>query len=332
MPGVTVIIPNWNRRELVEALLKSLRRQTYPIDQVLVVDNGSTDDSIAVTKRYGAAVIAMGRNAGFSAAVNRGIRESRTEWVAVLNNDVEPAPDWLEQLMKAAQQPRVWFAVGKLLNQASRNEIDGTFDLLCRGGCAWRAGHGRPDSPIWNKSRRIHFAPFTASLFRSELFHKVGYLDERFESYMEDVDFSFRCAALGYSGVYAPEAFAYHAGSATLGRWHGETIRRIARNQVLLAAKHYPARSLLRYCWPILVAQSLWGAVALRHGSPFSYLRGKLEGLWMLWGVRRDAGPRMHPRQLARLLEQSESEIYKLQRRTGFDAYWRAYFLLTCLT
>ena len=88
---------------------------------------------------------------------------------------------------------------------------------------------------------------------RRELFEKVGWLDERFESYLEDVDFSLRSARKGCLGVYVPEAVAYHQGSATLGAWHPETARRIARNQLLLVAKHYPRGWLFRYGWPVLV-------------------------------------------------------------------------------
>ena len=168
-----------------------------------------------------------------------------------------------------------WFATGKLLDAGKRDQIDGCFDAVCRGGCAWRCGHGRLDSPLWNQPRNIQLAPFTAAVFRSALFERVGQLDESFGSYLEDVDFGLRCAAAGLSGVYVPEAVGYHQGSATLGRWHPDTVRKIARNQLLLVAKHYPPNWVLRYGWPVFIAQTLWGFVALRHGALVSYLVGK---------------------------------------------------------
>jgi GT2 family glycosyltransferase len=332
MPGITVIIPNWNGCSLTETLLDRLRNQSCTAAEVIVVDNGSTDNSVEMARSRGARVVEMGTNTGFSVAVNRGIEESRTEWVAILNNDVEPARDWLERLAKAVGQPRVWFATGKLLNPAHPEALDGTYDVLCRGACAWRAGQGRPDGPMWARTKRIRFAPFTAALFRKELFEKVGLLDERFESYLEDIDFCLRCAVRGYYGLYVPGAVAYHAGSATLGRWHKDTVRRISRNQVLLVAKHYPPRYLLRYGWSIFVAQTLWGFVAFRHGRGFSFLRGKVEGLWMLRRMRRGAAWKAVPRRLSRVLEESESDMFRLQRGAGFDRYWRLYFVLTSLT
>jgi len=272
------------------------------------------------------------RNFGFTGAVNRGIEETHTELVAIVNNDVDPAPDWLERLAEAIQQPRVFFAAGKLRSGAHPDSIDGTYDALCRGACAWRVGHGCKDSPVWDKPRTVQFVPFTAALFRTDLFRKVGGLDERFLSYLEDVDFCLRCAKLGYHGAYVPRAVASHEGNATLGRWHKEVVRLTARNQVLLLAKHYPPRYLFRYVWPIFVAQALWGALAAVHGQPIAFLRGKFEGLALLPRIRREAAHSGGwPKGLSRIIEQSESEIYHLQRRTGFDLYWRLYFALTCL-
>ena len=103
---VAIVIPTWNRAALLGQALENLGRQTYPIDRVIVVDNGSTDDSAAVAARAGAQVITLASNAGFAAAVNRGLRETDTEWIGILNNDVTPAADWLERLMAELESAR----------------------------------------------------------------------------------------------------------------------------------------------------------------------------------------------------------------------------------
>ena len=333
MSGITVVIPHWNRCDLIGPLLDRLQGQTCPIQEILVVDNGSTDKSVELAQAKGARVIALERNVGFAAAVNRGIREARTSMIAIVNNDVDPQPDWLERLQKALEEPRVFFATGKLVDASRPNVVDGTYDTLSRAACAWRVGQGRQDGPLWSRRRRIRIAPMTAALFRADLFRRVGLLDERFGSYLEDVDFGLRCAMRGCFGMYVPEAVARHAGSATLGVWHKETVRRNARNQVLLVAKHYPARYLFRYGWSILLGQVLWGGVAVRHGRGLSYIAGKLQGLMLFHQVRREvARSGGWPRGLSKVIEQSESEIYHLQRMAGFDPYWRLYFALTCLT
>jgi len=325
MPGrVAIVIPNWNGAGRLKSLLEQLTRQTLPADRIIVVDNGSTDESVAVVKSAGAEVIELEENTGFSHAVNRGIEAADTEWIAILNNDAAPEPGWLANLIAGATAANAWFAAGKILDAARRDRLDGAFDAISRAACSWRCGHGRPDSPLWNKARTIRFAPFTATVFRRDLFQRVGLLDESFESYLEDVDFGIRCATAELSGVYVPEAVAYHAGSATLGRWHGDTVRRISRNQVLLVAKHYPRNWISRYGWPVLVGQVLWGFVAFRHGAPLACIRGKLEGLRQFRRARGNS-----PAAVPQILAESEAEIRELQRLTGFDLYWRLYFALT---
>jgi GT2 family glycosyltransferase len=324
---VTVIVPAWNRRELLERLLRSLRAQTQAAAEVLVVDDGSQDGSAAYAEGMRARVIRMGAHGGFAKAVNRGIRESRTPLVAIVNNDVELAPDWLEKLLVGVGLG-AWFATGRILQAGDPTRIDATYDALCRGGTAWRVGHGCPDGPQFRVSREIRSAPFTAALFRTALFDKVGLLDERFESYLEDVDFGLRCAFAGCAGRYVPDAVALHAGSATLGRWHPETTRRIARNQVFLIAKHYPVRMFLRYAWPIALAQALWGLVALRHGSGWPWLRGKVEGMRRFTELTEPRPSGSGPA-LAEILAADEREIRRVQRESGKDLYWTLYFLLT---
>ena len=127
-----------------------------------------------------------------------------------------------------------------------------------------------------------------------------------------------RCALLGLRGSYVPGAVAYHWGSASLGAWSPRMVRLIARNQVFLVAKYYPAS----YWWPVLAGQGLWGLLALRHGAGWAFLQGKIEGL-----RRRKSIERVEPHgALSPILEQGEREI---RRRGGHDLYWRLYFLLT---
>lgn len=321
MERVSAVIPNWNGAHLLPGVLASLRAQTAPVAEIIVADNGSTDASVEIAAQAGARVLPMGRNAGFAAAVNAGVRASAGNLVAILNNDVELDTAWLEGL--AGGMGSAAFACGKLLNPSNPAHLDGTFDLVSRGCTPWRSGFGRPDAPEWNQPRAICCAPMTAALFRREVFEAIGYLDESFESYLEDVDFGLRCAAAGIEGRYVPEACARHRGSATLGRWHPDTVRRIARNQTWLAAKHLPRL----WTWRTLVAQLLWIPVAFRHGAGWAAIRGKWEGLRSVPRFRRAKTGNFEA--LNRVLVQSEDEIRRLQRKTGFDLYWRLYFALT---
>jgi len=320
--AVSAVIPHWNRRDLLAQLLENLRLQTRRFEEIIVADNGSTDGSAEMAEQAGAKVVRMGSNRGFAAAVNRGIEAAGSAWIAILNNDVTLDPEWLETLLAAAEREGAWFATGKILRADNPAIIDATFDEVSRGACAWRCGAGRPDGPVWNEAQRIRIAPMTAALFRREVFEEVGALDVSFESYLEDVDFGLRCASTGRFGIYAPEAMARHIGSATSGEWNKDTVRRIARNQILLARKHFGEFSL----WAIVAGQLLWGLVACRHGKGFSYLRGKFQGLLSGTISRSKA---VVGTTVESVVEESEQRILELQRQTGFDSYWRAYFWLS---
>ncbi|HTP33105.1 MAG TPA: glycosyltransferase family 2 protein [Candidatus Acidoferrales bacterium] len=312
--SISAIVPVWNGRDLLARLLDSLDKQTLRAEEILAVDNGSTDGAAELARARGARVIPIGRNAGFAPAVNRGIKEANHEWLAILNSDVELAPDYFEKLTAAAAP----FATGKILSPSGT--IDGTFDVTARGAATWRAGSGMADGPPFDAARDICSPPWTAVLFRSEVFARTGLLEESFDSYLEDADFGLRCAGLGIRGRYVPEARAIHAGSASLGRWHPEIVRRIARNQVFLTARH-PAAGLL---WPSLVAQALWGAVAVRHGAGLAWLRGKWEGLRRFSALRRSAP--VYDRILVEEIVRSNEQFI---RETNEETYWRLYFMLT---
>lgn len=321
--SVAAVIPHWNRRDLLETLLAQLARQQRRFDEVLVVDNGSRDGSAEAAERLGARVIRLDRNYGFAVAVNRGLMATRAGWVAILNNDVRLTEPWLETLLGAAESAGAWFAVGKMLSGNNPSQLDGAWMAISRAACPWQCGAGRADGPEWNRGRPIRMAPMTAFLARRQLFDQIGYLDEQFESYLEDADFGLRCALAGLAGWYEPRAVAYHLASATWGQWHSDAVRLQARNQVLLAAKHFRGQPR----WPILAGQLLWGLVALRKGRCWAYLKGKLAGLRMARRLRINGAPSAQA--LAEILWESEQEILAVQRQAGFDRYWEAYFWLS---
>lgn len=293
--SVTAIIPMWNRAELTRQCVAGLRAQTVPFDRILVVDDGSAEPY------QGEEVIRLPENRGFAAAVNAGWRAASTTHVAVINNDVRLDPAWLERLLAAGG----WFATGKLY--MPNGLVDGTFDLLSRGGFPWRAGHGRPDGGPWDVPREIAMASFTAVLLRTDLRERVGYLDESFGTYYEDVEFGVRCRRAGLRGRYVPAATGVHEGSATAGAWSAFTVRQLSTNHARLVAKHWGKR----HKWAVGMARILWKSLARRRGQQANFPMFPVE----------QAGP----------LELDDELIHALQQETGFDTFWRWYFRLVPL-
>ncbi len=328
---VSIVIPTWNRPDLLETVLASLGRQTLTDFQtsveVIVVDNGSRDNSAALAETWGARVIRFPRNFGFARAVNAGIAAATAEWILILNNDVTLAPDYLTRLLDEALGSGADFATGKILMADDRQTLEGSFDLVSRGGYAWRCGYGHRDSELWSSPRSIFWAPMTAALFHRRLFDSLGALDAGYGSYYEDVDFGLRCAEAGFRGVYVPNAVAVHIGSATLGKRSARVYYWSARNQVLLIAKHLDLPTILRGIWPILVGQSLALMAGAKHGHFFASALGKAAALGP--ALRELWRPKPRSADAYRILEQSEREIRALQTALGFDLYWRLYFALT---
>jgi GT2 family glycosyltransferase len=290
--SVTAIIPMWNRAELTRQCVAALRQQTVAFDRILVVDDGSTEPF------HGDDVLRLPENRGFAAAVNAGWRAATTTHIAVINNDVRLHPAWLEHLLAAGG----WFATGKLFRPDGL--LDGTFDLLSRGGFAWRAGHGRPDGGPWDTPREISMASFTAVLLRTELREQVGELNESFGSYYEDVEFGVRCRRAGLRGRYVPAATGRHEGSATAGAWSAFTVRQISTNHARLVAQHWGKS----HRWAVVAAEFLWRVLARRRGH---------RAVFPVFPVR-PAAP----------LACDDALIQALQQETGFDTFWRWYFRL----
>lgn len=327
MPTVSAVIPTWNRADLLRTIIENLQAQSEPPSQIIVVDNGSRDDSRDVARQFKVDLLAFPENRGFAVAVNEGIKRATGNWIFIVNNDVVLRRDWLANALRTAREENALFVVGKLLRPNGKNEIDGSWDLVSRAAYAWRSGYGKPDGPVWSTRRRVYSAPMTAALFHCSVFDQIGLLETRFESYYEDVDFGIRCALAGLSGVYEPAAVATHMSKTTLGKSSYRVYFLSARNQVLILAKYYSIKTLLRFAWPILIGQFLALLAAAKHRNLVAALQGKWAAL-KLWKHFRTTTDVLNRHQIEAAFSQSEREIQGLQRQVGFDPYWKFYFSL----
>src|SRR3712207_953177 len=179
----TILIPNWNGQRFLELCLTSLRNQSFQDFETILMDNGSTDDSVDFAARNfpEVQVIPLEDNLGFSAAVNAGIRASRAEYVALLNNDTEVDPGWLEALVEAAEShPEAGLFASKMVNFEDRRVLDGAGDVLRRSGLPYRLGHGEPDRGQYDEAAFVFGACAGAALYRRSMLDDIGLFDEDF--------------------------------------------------------------------------------------------------------------------------------------------------------
>ena len=210
---VSVVVINWNGLPHLAACLPRLLGQTYAPFEVLIVDNGSQDGSQRWLADNFAQVrlIANAENVGFAAANNQGIQAARGAYVALLNNDTLPEPQWLAALVAAIEaQPRIGMAASKMVYTDRPEMINSTGVCLDRCGITWDRATGQPDAASDDRVVEVFGASAGAGLYRRELFTEVGLLDEGFFAYLEDVDLAWRAQWFGWKAVYVPAAKVCH--------------------------------------------------------------------------------------------------------------------------
>ena len=334
IPKVSVIIPTVLREDLLRDCLESLRQQAFHDFETILISNGAGNWANKLAAEFGCTLVAFPENRGFAAAVNAGIALSRSPYVALLNDDVRLENTWLEltfALLKTRAD--VSFCCGKIY-QSDGVLLDNAGDALSLGGSAWRLGFGRQDSASFAAPRQVFAAPATAALFRRCLFDQIGGLDEDFFSYLEDIDFSLRAGRSGSRGFYLPQATCRHQGSASLGESNPTAVfRLLTQNQLMILAKHYPWRLLLRMGPRIAWSQMLWAVMAIRKNRIGAYLSGVAHFFWRFRKtIRKRTRWRLDELQnFVALLRESEREIYEdttAADRDGQDTFWRLYFFL----
>lgn len=293
-PLIEIIIPNWNGEGMLRHCLQSLRQQTFSGFAVTVVDNGSRDGSIELVEQQFPEIrlIKFGHNTGFSVAVNTGIEAARAPWLLLLNNDMEVAPDCLEQLRQAVgRYPEFDFFALKMMNFHQRDCIDGAGDAVLRGGVGYRLGTMEKDGEGYRHDRETFGACAGAALYSRELFARVGLFDSDFFAYLEDVDLNMRARRLGSRCLFLASALVYHIGSASSGsKINDLTVRLSTRNNLYVLVKNYPGGLFLRFLPAIVIYQTAWLLFCLKKGMLIPYLAGLWQAMLALPGLLRSRG------------------------------------------
>lgn len=252
----SVIIPNWNGKDLLEDCLKSLKNQSFkdlPAGgqgfEIILVDNGSTDNSIEfVEKKFPEVkIVSLNKNFGFAKAINEGVRAASADYVVFLNNDTLVDKNWLTNLIKCANShPEVISVNSKLLNFYNKKIIDGVGILINEVGQARSIGWKESDSGQYEKENYIFGATGGASLFRRKDFLKLRGFDENYFMYSEEVDFAFRAQFKGYKSIFEPLAIVFHKHKATSKKFPAKVEYWQFRNMTITIIKDFPTEILLK--------------------------------------------------------------------------------------
>jgi GT2 family glycosyltransferase len=291
---IYIVIPNYNGAEHLKTCFPSIEGQSSRDYRVVLIDNGSDDDSVSFTKsNYPAyVIIGLGKNYGFAKAINEGIiysiKNSDCEYILLLNNDIELHPDFIRTGVETFKtNNEISFIAVKMLNYYDRKIIDDCGDFIKgNGGSPLARGHDEIDTGQYDSAEFIFGACAGAAFYKRGLFEKVGLFDDSFFAYYEDIDFSFRAQLMGYKCWYLPQAVCYHKRGGTIGiATEGFQTELCERNLILLRIKNYPL-GLLLFNQPFFLAARLKRYyLFIRRHSLTVFLRavkGYLRGLFLI--------------------------------------------------
>ena len=305
LPKVAIVILNWNGRAYLEKFLASVLSTTYENIEVIVSDNGSTDDSVSFLQNEFPQVklIRLDQNYGFAKGYNLTLEKVKADYYALINSDVEVDPGWLQPIidlleadkMNAACQP-------KLLSYNNKNLFE-----YAGGAGGWLDSLGYPfargrifdvceeDKGQYNNTERVFWVTGAAMIIRSNVFREAGGFDEYFFAHQEEIDLCWRMQLAGYKLYACPSAVVYHVGGGTLPRGNSRKTYLNFRNNQIMLYKNLP---WTQKWWKIpfrifLDSVSAWKGLFTGDGGYFlAILRGHLSFYkWVLFKKKQSVFP-----------------------------------------
>jgi GT2 family glycosyltransferase len=291
---VSVIIVVHNSGSYLARCFEALSKQTNKDFDVVLVDNNSTDGSVGRLSSIEfprLTVVINQENLGFAKAANLAIERARQpEWIALLNPDAFPEPNWLQTLVGYTKRSPEYAAFSCRLLQANRPDVlDGAGDAYHTSGRVWRRGYGISAEGRYYAPEEVFSACAAAALYRRDAFEAVGGFDEEFFCYLEDVDLGYRLQSAGYRCLYVPDAIACHVGSAVTGKDSDFYVYHGHRNLVWTYVKNMPGALFWLYLPQHLllnVFSILWFSVRGRWRVILKAKWDAIRGLPKMWKKR----------------------------------------------
>ncbi len=249
-PLVSIVVLNWNGAHILPRCLNSIAAQTFQDFEVIVADNASTDGSAdEIEKRWpGFKVIRFDQNLGFALGNNRAATRAKGRWLAFVNNDAFPDPEWLGCIMKAAQAyPDFSFFSSRLVYADQPDRVQSSGDIYNISGFAWSRDNHCPVEQSHLDPDEVFSPSAAAAVYLSDAFIEAGGFTRRFTSHHEDVDLGFRLRLLGNRCLYVPDAVVPHLGSASYGKESNRTVYQVQRNVVWAYFQNMPGVLFWKY-------------------------------------------------------------------------------------
>ena len=253
-PLLSIIIPHHGGANILNECLSSLEKSTYKDYEIIIVDNGSKDNSIkeAKNKFPYINILTQNKNLGYAGGCNRGAIHSKGEFLLFLNNDTMHKSDWIEPLVNLISNDKTIGSVQpKILNTNQKNLFDyaggsgGFIDFFCYPFIRGRIFNTiETDEGQYNNKKEIFWASGCAFITRKDLFLKILF-DEKFFTYMEEIDYSWKTILLGYKNFVEPKSIIYHTGGTLKNRGFFKSYFNHRNSMIIFLTNHNPLIMLL---------------------------------------------------------------------------------------
>jgi GT2 family glycosyltransferase len=320
MPETSVIILNWNGKQLLQDCLCALRRQTYRDFETILVDNGSKDGSVEYVRTQFPEVklLALPDNLGFTGGNIAGYAQAKGSIVVLLNNDTEAHPNWLEEINRTSQAyPDAGSFASKMMYFDQRGRVENCGFDMGIAGVTVDLGRDELDGPSWAQSRKVFGGCGGAVAYRRRMLDEIGFLDPDFFMTYEDADLSFRAQLCGYECVYVPGAIVFHRYRATNRKTPSRQVFYSQRNIEFVYLKNMPLALILRSAPQRLLYEVGAAIYFSMQGTGSAFFRAKLDVLKRLPSLLRKR------REIQRKRTITTPQMRAILRRSFLSNKWK---------
>ncbi len=282
MTKVSVVILTWNGKQFLKECLDSLAAQSFRDFETILVDNGSIDGSAGFVREAYSWVylVPLPENIGFAGGNNRALKVCSGKFIVTLNNDTKLEPGFLAALVAAAEAAHdIGMVASKMLNFYEIMRIDSVGVRISHNGMGQNIGVGERDRAQYDVAADVFGPCAGAALYRRTMLDEVGFFDQSFFAYYEDLDLAWRGRLAGWRAVTAPEAVVYHVHSATSGKMSSFTVYQVQRNKWFVLLKNWPLSHIVKR-FPLITVFDLAAIfLAILRGRGFAALKARLDVL-----------------------------------------------------
>ncbi len=333
LPKVAIVILNWNGKNFLQQFLPSVFSTNYSNYELIVADNGSSDDSVAFmqTNYPSVRLIHFEHNLGFARGYNEALKHVEADYYALLNSDAETQPGWLQPMVELLESDSsIGACQSKLLLFADKK----MFEYSGAGG-GWIDKYGYPfakgrvfdyceeDHGQYDQQEQIFWASGAAMFIRAKVFHEMQGFDEYFFAHQEEIDLCWRMQLAGYKIYSCPSSVVYHVGGGTLPKGNSRKTYLNFRNNRIMLSKNLPFSKKISVI-PVrnlLDAVSAWKGLLTGDGGYFiAIIRAHLAFLkWWLFYKKRSVFPLSKKRMLSCCLQKNVAWLHFVKKKKCFS-------------